>query len=415
MRLLHFADLHIGVENYGRPDPQTGLSTRLLDFLAAFDELVETAISEGVDAVIFAGDAYKSRNPEQTHQREFATRVMRLVQAGIPVYLLVGNHDLPNMITRANALEIFATLGVHQVHVGARLGLTVMQTRAGPLQVVGVPWPSVSQWLRRDEYKNMTLDEIDKLLAAGIADHISAVADQLDPALPAVLTAHIAMSDSIVKTRSEQWMTIGRFPKLNRSDLRLDAFDYVALGHHHAFQVLNERPPVLYAGSTQRVDFGEEDDDKGFVLIDLNPAKPRGERVTMDGVRFRPVTARRFVTVEVRPRAEDPMPEVLARIARAPVDGAIVRVLLTLTPAQAAGLDERAIRQALAGAHTVATITKSIERGARARLGTDRRAEELTPAEALALYFDHKQTPPDRKAELLRVARDIIEGAADAG
>jgi hypothetical protein len=37
MRIPHFSDLHIGVENYGRVDPQTGLSTRLLDFLAALD------------------------------------------------------------------------------------------------------------------------------------------------------------------------------------------------------------------------------------------------------------------------------------------------------------------------------------------------------------------------------------------
>ena len=58
MRILHFADLHIGVENYGRTDPQTGLSTRLLDFLSALDEVVEYALSRDVDLVLLAGDAY---------------------------------------------------------------------------------------------------------------------------------------------------------------------------------------------------------------------------------------------------------------------------------------------------------------------------------------------------------------------
>ncbi|MBI4340439.1 MAG: metallophosphoesterase, partial [Chloroflexi bacterium] len=109
MKLLHFADLHIGVENYGRPDPETGLSTRLLDFLAAYDELADYAQSEGVDAVLFAGDAYKSRDPSQTHQREFARRIARMAEAGIPVYLLTGNHDLPAVAGRASALEIFPT------------------------------------------------------------------------------------------------------------------------------------------------------------------------------------------------------------------------------------------------------------------------------------------------------------------
>ena len=88
MRIIHFADLHIGVENYGRPT-EKGWSSRMEDFLIAFDALVDYALAEGADAVIFAGDAYKAREPSQTHQREFARRIRRLSQAGIPSFLLV--------------------------------------------------------------------------------------------------------------------------------------------------------------------------------------------------------------------------------------------------------------------------------------------------------------------------------------
>ena len=95
MRILHFSDLHIGVENYGRIDPETGLSTRLGDFLDSLEQVVEFALNEGGDLVLLAGDAYKGRDPTQTHQREFAKRLNRLSQAGIPTFLLVGNHDLP--------------------------------------------------------------------------------------------------------------------------------------------------------------------------------------------------------------------------------------------------------------------------------------------------------------------------------
>ena len=52
MKLLHFADIHIGMENYSKLDPKTGLSTRLLDFLATFDFIVDTAIKEDCDALI---------------------------------------------------------------------------------------------------------------------------------------------------------------------------------------------------------------------------------------------------------------------------------------------------------------------------------------------------------------------------
>ena len=127
MRILHFADLHIGVENYGRPDPATGLSTRLLDFLAVFDELVEYALTHEIDLVLFAGDAYKSRDPSQTQQREFARRIARLTGAGIPVFLLVGNHDLPYAMGRATAVDIFTTLDVPLVTVGNRLGTYVVE------------------------------------------------------------------------------------------------------------------------------------------------------------------------------------------------------------------------------------------------------------------------------------------------
>lgn len=410
MKLLHFSDLHIGVEAHGRPDPQTGLPSRLLDFLAAFDELVDTAIDEQVDAVIFAGDAYKSRNPDQTHQREFARRIVRLTRAGIPTYLLVGNHDLPNMLTRASALEIFSTLEVEKVHVGGKLGTTVLQTKSGPLQVVGVPWPSVSQLLRRDEYKNLPIDQIDRTVERIIAGTVDYEAGHLDPSLPAVLTAHIAMSDSIVKTSSEKWMTLGRFPQLNRSDLRPDAFDYIALGHHHAHQVLSQQPPMVYAGSMQRIDFGEEADAKGFYLVELDPSRPRGERVRPEDVRFHEVAARRFVTIEVRPRQDDPTAEVLDAIARKDVTDAVVRVLLTLTPTQNQLLDERAVREALKGAHVVASVSRAVERGVRTRLGAEALPESLSPLDALGLYLDERKTAPDRRETLLHYARALIDG-----
>ena len=63
MRLVHLGDLHLGTENYGRPDPQTGLNSRLFDFLRCFDVAVDCAVERNVDLVVFAGDAYRSREP----------------------------------------------------------------------------------------------------------------------------------------------------------------------------------------------------------------------------------------------------------------------------------------------------------------------------------------------------------------
>ncbi|MEE8163877.1 MAG: hypothetical protein V3T92_07765 [Anaerolineae bacterium] len=81
VKLLHFADLHLGVENYGRIDPATGLSTRLMDFLRAYDQVVDYALENDISLVVFAGDAYRTRDPNPTYQREFAKRIHRLSTA----------------------------------------------------------------------------------------------------------------------------------------------------------------------------------------------------------------------------------------------------------------------------------------------------------------------------------------------
>src|SRR5512135_1415744 len=112
MRLLHFADAHIDMANYGRHDAETGLPLRVLDFLKSLDTIVDTAIEENVDLVLFAGDAYKDRTPAPTFQREWGRRMMRLSHAGIRTLLLVGNHDLSPSMGRAHAIQEFETLEI---------------------------------------------------------------------------------------------------------------------------------------------------------------------------------------------------------------------------------------------------------------------------------------------------------------
>ena len=87
--------------------------------------------------MLLAGDAYKGRDPSQTHQRELAKRLTRLSRAGVPCFLLVGNHDLPAVRSRATAVEIFPTLDVPNIHVGASLQNYLVPTPSGPLQVLG--------------------------------------------------------------------------------------------------------------------------------------------------------------------------------------------------------------------------------------------------------------------------------------
>ena len=405
MRILHFADLHIGVENYGRIDPNTGLSSRLGDFLQTYDELVDYAIDTGVDLVLFSGDAYKSRDPSQTHQREFARRIARLSHAGIPTFLLVGNHDTPQVIAQATALEIFPTLNVANVHIGDRLQTYLVDTRDGPLQVVALPWIKRSEFLASDAARGMTHQQINESIQQMIDNAIRAQVDGLNADVPAVLAGHVTISQSTLA--SEQTMMLGHDHVLLNSSVALPQLDYVALGHIHRHQVLSRDPHVVYAGSLQRVDFGEEKDDKGFCVFDLDPAKPQGSRLS--GFEFVRNSARRFLTIDVKLDSgdEDPTATVIRAVEDEQLTGAIVRLRLALPAELEPMLVESRIRDALSPAHFIASISRDVSERGRTRLReTD--TGGLTPEAALRLYFDTRNVPDDRAKVLLQYAEELI-------
>jgi exonuclease SbcD len=267
IRLLHLADTHLGVESYGRLDPATGLSSRLGDFLAVLDQLVDYAVAQRVDLVVFAGDAYKTRDPSPTHQREFARRIRRLCLARVPCFLLVGNHDLPNAQSRAHTTEIFDTLGVPGVTVARRIGTHRVETASGPLQIISLPWVTRGSMLTREEARGQSLEELNTRLVQKVADALAAEMAALDPAIPAVLVGHCTVEGAVYG--SEKTVMLGQDVVLPISVVAHDSLDYVALGHIPKFQVLAHQPPVVYSGSLERIDFGEENEPKGFVDVTL--------------------------------------------------------------------------------------------------------------------------------------------------
>jgi len=406
MKIVHFADLHLGVESYGRIDPDSGLSTRLEDFLKVLDQVVDYALENRVDLVLFCGDAYKSRDPSQTHQREFAKRINRLSTSGIPIFLLIGNHDLPNAIGRATTTEIFDTLAVKYVYVSNRPEICRIQTNSGTVQIASLPWLRRSALLSKEETKNLNFDQINQRLQQILTSIIAANIPKLDPELPSILAAHVWVSGAQIG--SERLMTIGQEHALLVSNVAHPAFDYIALGHIHKHQVLSDNPPVVYAGSLERLDFGEEEDEKGFYLVEIKPDKETGKRqVSFD---FHPVTGRRFLTINasIEPGDTDPTSTVLKAIAEHEVRDAIVRLNISL-PAEIEGqLRDNDIRNTVKAAHYFA-IAKDIQRETRLRLGKWT-AEELTPLDALKAYLESRQDiTPERAKILLEYGEKLIQ------
>ena len=424
LRLLHFADLHVGMENYGKLDPETGISSRIRDFLERLDEVVAHAFDHDADLVIFAGDAFKTRNPDPTQQREFARRIKRL-GGKLPVFMLVGNHDIPGMAARATSVDIFNTLDVPNVIVGRGSGSRVVQTRRGPLFLGWIPFPVRNRLLAQDEHKAASVEELDRRVESVVSGELADLATEAaQHDMPRVLVGHFSVSGATYG--SERSVMLGRDLVIQKSALADPAWDYVALGHVHKHQNLTANdggqgsspasrsygrtgagegriPPVVYSGSLERIDFGEEVEDKGFCWVSL----ARGA-TTWEFVR---VHARPFRTVKVDAREDDdPTAAVVAKIGQHDIEGAVVRVLIRLREGQEATLRRREIEHALAPAANIAAISTEIERETRlAGLGPN--PEALTPLQWMERYFFSKNRPPERVQQLLRAAQSLLEGS----
>ncbi len=405
IRLLHFADVHIGMENYGKTDPAFGISSRVMDFLQRMNEIVEYAVEHDADLAIFAGDAFKTRQPSPTYQREFARRIKRLAQQ-CPVVLLVGNHDIPPVMQKASTVEIFHTLEVENVIVGRSDKLHWIETKRGPVQVATVPYPMRHRLLGELNTRGLGIEDLDRLLREQVGLLIRNLAEEVNPEVPAVLTAHFSVMEA--KLGSEKNVMLGRDVAVMKSTLDDPIWDYVALGHIHYHQDLNSGryPPIVYSGSIERIDFGEEGDPKGFCWVEL----ARGQTT----YRFVELPARPFVTIRVDVRDEsDPTQRVVEAIAAHDIADAVVRVIITTTPQGDLLIRDRDVEAALAPAAFIAAIQRDVEYPARRRLGTER-PEALTPVELLERYLWTKDVPPDRVERLKQYAEKLFEEGGES-
>jgi DNA repair protein SbcD/Mre11 len=401
INVLHFADIHIGMENYGHIDSSTGINSRVLDFLRRFDEVIDYGLSHDVDLIIFAGDAFKTRDPSPTLQREFARRVKRFVDAQVPVVMLVGNHDLPAMEKKASSIDIYRTLGVPNVIIGWEEALHMIDTKHGKVQVATAPYPMRNRLLAQAEHRGKSIEELDKSLQEIVGENIRAMAEQLDPEVPSILTGHFTVSGATYG--SERSVMIGRDVAVLKSVLSDGPWDYVALGHIHKHQDLNAAryPAMVYPGSLERIDFGEEKEAKGFCWIELEKGNTTWQ--------FVEVNARPFVTINLNVREEDdPTFAAQGALAQVDVTDAIVRVNVRMRPEQDASLREKDLRAALHDADYIAAINRQADRDVRERLG-GLSPEGMTPKQLLQKYLFAKNVDDDRIDLLAQYADRIFE------
>ncbi|MGH7999832.1 MAG: exonuclease subunit SbcD, partial [Brasilonema sp.] len=378
-----------------------GLNTRLEDFVNTLSRCINRALVEPVDLVLFGGDAFPDATPAPYVQEAFAGQFRRLVDANIPTVLLVGNHDQHTQGQGGASLSIYRTLGVPGIVVGDTLTTHRIQTSNGSVQVITLPWLTRSTLMTRQETEGISMAEVNQLLTERLRVVLEGEIRRLDPNVPTVLLGHLMMDNASLG--AERFLAVGKGFTLPLSLLTRPCFDYVGLGHVHRHQNLNKSndPPVIYPGSIERVDFSEEKEDKGYVMVELEKGLVQWE--------FCPLPVRTFHTIEVDvSKVDDPQAAIMKALAKRDIQDTVVRLIYKLRSEQLDLIDSASLHHALSSAHTYTIQPELVSQLARPRVPELSASHSINPIEALKTYLNNREDLKDIAASMLEAAHNLL-------
>jgi predicted phosphodiesterase len=284
LKLLHAADLHLdsplrGLARYeGAPLERIRGATR-----AALTNVVELCLEESVDAVLLAGDLYDGDWPDYTTGLFFAKAMSRLRAADVLVYLVRGNHDAENKMTRR-----------------LRLPENVIELSTAAPETV------------RDERLGLAVH------GQGFATR--EVKDDLSAGYPAPIPGYFNVG--LLHTSLTGRPGHDDYAPCNVGSLVDKGYDYWALGHVHAREVVHEAPFIVYPGNLQGRHV-RETGAKGATLIEVKGGAVSAlSHVPLDVLRWAEVE----VDVSSARTADDAIDAARQRLETA-MDGAGQRLL----------------------------------------------------------------------------------------
>ena len=252
MRILHTADLHLGRSLHGQ--------SLLEDQAHVLDQLVSMARETTPDVILVAGDVYDRAVPAAEAVALLDDTLGKLlIDVGVPVVLIPGNHDSPERLTfgarllKAGNLHLFKHFGPNNI--------VTIADEHGPVDIYSVPFaePPVAR------------QELD---CPTVVDHNSAIREVVRrirenrvAGRRSVLLAHAFVAGGEA-TESERPLVVGGAGAVE--PVGLAGFSYVALGHLHRPQTAGQEN-IHYAGSILAYSFAEADQVKSVNLVEISP------------------------------------------------------------------------------------------------------------------------------------------------
>jgi exonuclease SbcD len=381
MKILHTGDWHVGKVLRGL--------ARLDEQRAVLGEIVEVARREQPDLVAIAGDVFESAAPPPDAQALAWKTVLDLRATGAHVVVIAGNHDPADSF---DALRpVFAGSDITVVGRPRRPedgGVVELTTRTGERCVVGLlPFVSQRGVVKAAELFALDLSDLAAVYATRLTRLIEALADRFRSDAVNLLVVHGTVRGGKHGGGERDAQTV--FDYTFPGNAFPASVSYVALGHLHRRQELPAPCPVWYSGSPFGVDFGEESDTKGVLLVEALVGRPAQVRAVPLA------SARRLRTVRGT---------VGALVAEGATYGDdLLRVVVT-EPARAGLVEE--VRVALPNALEVRVERRDEPATASAARGVGQRSAR----ELFAAYCDEQNIADER---LVRLFDELFDEATE--
>ena len=253
MKIGIVGDLHISSSfSTGKIDPQTQLNTRLRDFIATFNGIIDEFERRDIKLVVLTGDVCDKRNPNPIETNQLSKALVRAVGKGMKILMVAGNHDQTRS-SNTTSVDIFNSLGLTHIISFPDYSVYTTQDEAGQdVNIVMLPYRD------KGSFNVATTDEAITIIKHTIQNIKSGVNGRT------IALCHMMLDHTITGQTSETF-------SLNELVLPLsvfDGFDAVFTGHIHKSEVLRESPPVVVCGSMDRLTFGEREHNKLSIIYD---------------------------------------------------------------------------------------------------------------------------------------------------
>ncbi len=281
MRIVHTADWHLGKTLYGRE--RTEEEREALSYLKDFIK------ENNVELLIIAGDIFDKFIPPSRAEEVLFNFLVELHYLGIQVVMIAGNHD--SGIRFSSISQMLKIAGIHSFgRPGPNTYVKIISKKGEPVFIAAIPFIRESEILNIEDYE--VEDHISK---ARYAERMEAVFRYfekmfLDDGIN-ILATHLLVGGAAISGTEHKFYLANSYavPALSLPHTA----GYIALGHIHKYQKIDTPSPSYYSGSLFPLDFGE-DDEKGFIFLDIKPGLPP------DKIEFVPVPHKKLLKLQIR-------------------------------------------------------------------------------------------------------------------